>query len=274
MKKNMVLLILSGLLSIGMMTSCSTTDPSNNTSNSSESTVTAENTAPEETTISSESSAELDGATDSGNEETSSSSAADTTGDAIGDTSGACQLHCWNYHSITGDLINYVGAEEFEDWLETVSGEDMNIVRFVSDFQIDRETFEELVCYDIPEDELDGMTLDENYTMWSYNQEMRDAIYSNNTYEISEAFVSNYAVVASDGQIYSLEWLAEHSAEDYQAYGLPANEIQNAVNNAIERDLTPYTTLAEQIEPELERVYNLEEAALAEEEASAESTVE
>lgn len=275
MKKNMVLLILSGLLSIGMMMSCSTTDPSNNTSNSSESTVTAENTAPEETTISSESSAELDGATDSGNEETSSSSAADTTGDAIGDASGACQLHCWNYHSITGDLINYVGGEAFENWLDTVSGEEMNIVRFVNDFQIDAATFDEVVCYDVSEEDLDGMTLDEYYTKWgAYNQEMREAIFSNDNYEISKAFVSEYAVVATDGQIYSLEWLAEHSAEDYQAYGLPANEIQNAVNNAIERDLTPYTTLAEQIEPELERVYNLEEAALAEEEASAESTVE
>ena len=255
MKKNVALVLLVSLLSVGMMAGCESTS---NTLDNTDVSATMKNTESSE-------SSKIQ-------EDISSETKEDDN--AIGGTADACTLHSWNYHSITGDLINYVGAEEFEDWLETVSGEDMNIVRFVSDFQIDRETFEELVCYDIPEDELDGMTLDENYTMWSYNQEMRDAIYSNNTYEISEAFVSNYAVVASDGQIYSLEWLAEHSAEDYQAYGLPANEIQNAVNNAIERDITPYTTLAEQIEPELERVYNLEEAALAEEEASAESTVE
>ena len=172
MKKNVALVLLVSLLSVGMMAGCESTS---NTLDNTDVSATMKNTESSE-------SSKIQ-------EDISSETKEDDN--AIGGTADACTLHSWNYHSITGDLINYVGAEEFEDWLETVSGEDMNIVRFVSDFQIDRETFEELVCYDIPEDELDGMTLDENYTMWSYNQEMRDAIYSNNTYEISEAFVSN-----------------------------------------------------------------------------------
>ena len=180
-----------------------------------------------------------------------------------------CTLHAWNYHSITGELTNYVGSEAFENWLDTVSGEEMNIVRFVNDFQIDPATFEEIVCFDVSEEDLDGMTLDEHYTKWGYNQKMREAIFSNDDYEISKAFASEYAVVAPDGQIYSLEWLAEHDAQDYQAYGLSADEIQNAVDRALERGITPYTTLAEQIEPELEQAYALEEAALSEQENSA-----
>lgn len=256
MKKNVALVLLVSLLSVGMMAGCESTS---NTLDNTDVSATMKNTESSE-------SSKIQ-------EDISSETKEDDN--AIGGTADACTLHSWNYHSITGDLINYVGGEAFENWLDTVSGEEMNIVRFVNDFQIDAATFDEVVCYDVSEEDLDGMTLDEYYTKWgAYNQEMREAIFSNDNYEISKAFVSEYAVVATDGQIYSLEWLAEHSAEDYQAYGLPANEIQNAVNNAIERDLTPYTTLAEQIEPELERVYNLEEAALAEEEASAESTVE
>ncbi len=255
MKKNVALTLLASLLSLGMMAGCESTS---NTSDTTDVSVVMENTESSES---------------SKKQEEISSEMKDED-NATGGTADACTLHAWNYHSITGDLIKYVGGEAFENWLDTVSGEEMNIVRFVNDFQIDSATFDEIVCYDVSEEDLDGMTLDEYYTKWgAYNQEMREAIFSNDNYGISKAFVSEYAVVASDGQIYSLEWLAEHSAEDYQTCGLPADEIQNAVNNAIERDVAPYTTLAEQIEPELERVYVLEEATLAEE-ASAEVSEE
>lgn len=260
MKRIIIWAILAGILSIGLMTSCSSIDTSSvpDSSESSAVTESSEINAPPSSTESSTSST-----SSTTPEEDTPSSEGETSDDAIGGAGDACQLHCWNYHSITSELISYVGTEEFEAWLETVSGEDVNIVRFVSDFQIDRETFDGLVCYDIPEDERDGMTLDEIYTLWSYNQEMRDAIYSNDAYEISEAFVSEYAVVATDGQIYTLEWLAEHDGEDYVSYGLPAEKIEATLDYVLERDYTDqYTEIAEQIKPTLEEVYTLEEASV------------
>ncbi|MCI8601114.1 MAG: hypothetical protein HFE45_05915 [Oscillospiraceae bacterium] len=246
MKKNTVLvLLLTSLISVGMMASCGASI--SNIPNNTDSSIIMEDDKPSE----------------SFKTEESPSSETEVEGDAIGGTGDACKLHSWNYHSITGELISYVGSEAFEDWLNTVSGEEINVARFVKDFGIDSATFDNIVCVNIPEENLDGMTLDEYYTQWAYNQKMREAIFSNDGYEISKAFVNEYAVVAPDGQIYSLEWLAGHNAEDYLSYGLSANEIQTVVDHAIERDVSRYTTMAEQIELTLEQAYVLEEAALA-----------
>ena len=244
--KNVALILLASLLSLGMMASCEST--SNTSSDNTDVSSTMENTESSES---------------SKIQEDISSETQDEN-NATGGTADACTLHAWNYHSIIGELINYVGSEAFENWLDTVSGEEMNIVRFVNDFQIDSATFDEIVCYDVSEENLDGMTLDEYYTKWgAYNQEMREAIFANDDYGISKAFVSEYAVVASDGQIYSLEWLAEHDAEDYVSYGLPTNEIEAVVDRALERNASSYTEMAEQIEPQLTQAYALEEAALS-----------
>ncbi len=64
---------------------------------------------------------------------------------------GGCSVHWGAYHSITRELIDYVGSDAYYDgwkapFAPDSSDERQNIVNFVQYFAIPRETFEEILA--------------------------------------------------------------------------------------------------------------------------------
>ena len=66
-----------------------------------------------------------------------------------------------------------------------------------------------------------------------YNQEQVDAIYSGDPVLIHKVFCGPLAFVnEADGELYSIYWLAEHTAEDYVTADLPAEKIEEVLLTA------------------------------------------
>lgn len=70
-------------------------------------------------------------------------------------TGGAnlCEVHSIDFHTFTGEMIEYVGEDRFNDWFESCSGKDSgiegcihyaNIYRFIEYFDFPKEVFEKL----------------------------------------------------------------------------------------------------------------------------------
>ncbi|MGN1408804.1 MAG: hypothetical protein ACI4XJ_01375 [Eubacteriales bacterium] len=81
--------------------------------------------------------------------------------------------HITSYHLFIASLIDYVGIEEFEQWLDAQNHEEKNIVNFVRYFNIPKEVFEEHYNYTT------------NYYTHDYDI---DIIYSENEKAIEEYF--------------------------------------------------------------------------------------
>ena len=132
----------------------------------------------------------------------------------------------------------------------------INIVSFVQHFNIPKETFIELTRGGIeilPEDE----------GRWVYSLEQIDAIYSGDQRLINETFCGPLAFVnEEDGELYSIYWLADHSAEEYAEAGLPMDRVAEVLTLAQEEYAsTSVAELAESAEATLTEALALEEAA-------------
>ena len=89
-----------------------------------------------------------------------------------------------------------------------------------------------------------------------YSSEMIDAIYSGDQKQINEAFCGELAFVNdADGELYSIYWLAEHSAEDYIAADLPLDEVERILEKASEYSY--YSTLAASAETAFDEAVEL-----------------
>ena len=190
-----------------------------------------------------------------------------------------CYAHNLMYHSIDNTLINYVGYEAFNGWLDTLSPpngncgssvqEDCNIKGFIEYFQIPKEEF-----ISITRNNLDEEFLAENDGLTVYSSDQIDALYSGDQQQINEAFCGSLAFVnETDGKLYSIYWLADHSAEDYAAAKLPLDQVEEVLQTASKKEYSAQSERANLIESKLTQAYTLEEAALAEEENSAKESV-
>lgn len=163
------------------------------------------------------------------------------------------EKYSFHYYNVDGSLIDFIGADTFDAWWKKNKGLDLSILNVVRDFQIPKETFLSVTRPKLDEQTLtqlrsQGITLEEWYP---YTLEEIDAIYSGEEATVNRVFCSPIAVFnETNGQIYTLRWLASHTAEEYQSVGLSSQAIQEVLNRIQSDDeYAEWRTLAEQVEP-------------------------
>ena len=153
---------------------------------------------------------------------------------------GMCQEHSPYYHVIDYDLILYVGEDDFNAWTNSFAATDaydrpqegISIASFLQHFDVPRNIVEANSDY--------------------YSEDQLDAIYSGDQSQINEAFCGDLAYYnPSDGQLYSIYWLSDHTAADYQAAGVPVSEVERILDDASAMGGS-YASLAEAAAPAAE----------------------
>ena len=175
------------------------------------------------------------------------------------------EKYSFHYYNVDGSLIDFIGADTFDAWWKKNKGQDLSILNVVRDFQIPKETFLSVTRPELDEETLEqlrsqGITLEEWYP---YTLEEIDAIYSGEEATVNRVFCSPIAVFnEKDSQIYTLRWLASHTAEEYQSVGLSSQAIQEVLNRIQSDDeYAEWRTVAKQVEPILEKAESIETAA-------------
>ena len=256
MNKKRIFITALAMLLAATITSC-TTEPSTSTAEAENSQVvsTAETTE-EDSAPSEENSSEiqLENETDE---------------NGIGGGSELKSAYSFHYFNVDGSLIDYIGSQEFDEWWKENEGKELSVLDVVKDFNISKEDFIAITRPKMDDAMLEqieslGYTEESWYDENVYSMEEINAIYSNDPVEINRVFCSPIAVFnEADGQIYTLEWLAEHTAEDYMAAQIPLDKVENALQAAQDKGVDTYIQYAEKAELSLEDAYVLEEAALS-----------
>ena len=87
-----------------------------------------------------------------------------------------------------------------------------------------------------------------------YTDEQIDALYSGDQAKINEAFCGEMAWYnPDDGNLYSIYWMSDHTAEDYSEVGIPKEEIGRIYNAAIDSNTYAYVKLAESASEAVEK---------------------
>ncbi len=241
MKNKFLLAVVSAML---LLTSCAQSNTSSTVSASSDSTDSVESSI-----ISSETVPESE--VSASNDEIE-----------MGSESESCDEHVFSYHYITTDLLNYVGQDIFDKWADEFSNDEygriqegLNIQSFIEHFDIPREVFEEIIntCADnlIEADPTEDR--DEYLEEYGYTDAQIDALYSGDQAKINEAFCGDMAYYnPEDGQLYSIYWLSDHTAEEYDQAGLYWDDIHRIIDTAAEAGGV-YAELAEKAAPAVDQ---------------------
>lgn len=209
--------------------------------------------------------------------ESSENSAPEPASEPAGDLSQAgscgpmrmCNAHDPWFHSIPAGLLAYVGDEEANQWERELQWNDtnpdfypfnegMNIENFIIDFQISKEVFLECVRKPLSDGDLSQisanegldhvMTENEYYNKYSFTDEQIDALFSGDQGRVNRAFCGPLAFInEADGELYSIYWLAEHSAEDYTAAGLPLEQVWKVAALAQTEEFSSCTVLGSKV---------------------------
>lgn len=167
----------------------------------------------------------------------------------------ACAEHTSSYHTVIFDLIALAGSEAYNEWSDSLAGEDefgrvnegVNVAAYLQQFDVPQEQFTELVQGRATEERLAelGMTREEYLSQYGYTDEQISALYSGDQAQVNKAFCGELAWYnEADGQLYSIYWLSDHTAADYQAAGIPAEEV-TAILDQAEAMGGGYASLAE-----------------------------
>ena len=174
-----------------------------------------------------------------------SSEPEDTDNNEIGGSYTPCTEHTGSYHYISTRLINYIGWDAMNEWTSGDSStdsfgrsqDDINIVSFIEHFDIPREFLEETVDQAANKEALANlnMTREEFLEENGYTDSQIDALYSGDQAKINEAFCGEMAYYnPEDGQLYSIYWLSDHTAEEYESAGIPETEVERILGLAEE----------------------------------------
>lgn len=157
-------------------------------------------------------------------------------------------LFDWKLASIDGGLIHIVGEDAFEEWrigkesfgCTTDPSENMNLYALILDFPQHRAAMEARL-YKLAEiDRANGWTI-------SLNEEEIELLMNGEKDEIFAYFTSP-AAVYQDGKIYSPEWLDTHTAADYEAEGLPKEQLREKLDEILWlSNFIDLTSLAEKL---------------------------
>lgn len=154
-----------------------------------------------------------------------------------------CMEHSSSYHTIILDLIGFVGSDAYNEWADSLASEDsfgrinegITVSAFIDHFNVPQEDFTELVQGRATDERLEslGMTREEYLDEYGYTDAQIAALYSGDQAQINAAFCGDLAWYnEADGQLYSIYWLSEHTADDYEAAGIPAEEVTAILNDA------------------------------------------
>ena len=191
--------------------------------------------------------------------ESSSESETPEENGEYGGTSAECTEHTYTYHAVDGVLVDYVGQERVHEWYDSISGtdeynrvnEDFNILSFIQEFDIPKEKFIELTQGSVTDSLLEALEIsyDEYLEEYGYTDSQIDALYSGDQAKINEAFCGEMACYnPKDGKLYSIYWLSDHTAEDYDQAGIYWNDIHRIIDTATEAGGV-YAKLAEKAAP-------------------------
>lgn len=128
------------------------------------------------------------------------------------------------------------GVDKVEAWAESCDWM-INWALFIREFDLYAEQIKEILFDEqlqIPPD---------------VTAEEVDILCSDDWAAINQLMVSEYAVAAENGEIYTIFWLGEHTAADYAAAGLSEDAILSAIENCEERNIAevlPYCESARQ----------------------------
>ena len=137
--------------------------------------------------------------------------------------------YVFKYGNIPGELIDYIGQDRFNAWVHDESyPQERNIQSCIEYFGLTKEDLTEAL--DAPETDDTGFDLTVS--------EIK-ALCSGDQATINRAFASKKAAVSENGSIYTISWLAAHTAEDYEAAGLDKSAIESAIQNCVEPDNVP-----------------------------------
>lgn len=133
--------------------------------------------------------------------------------------------------NIPVELLKLRDGDKVNQWLEkdklssrqSVSSsikDYVNIYSFITDFNISREEAETALEY--------YLNTPDEFEHIEYRD--LDIIYSGDIELITKTYASEYSIVVGD-KIYSPEWVYTHSAEDYKAAGITAEDILSRVDS-------------------------------------------
>ena len=133
---------------------------------------------------------------------------------------GGVQLvYNWTYSGIDGSLMDYVGDGLFSDWINN-DKEPHNLQTFIEYFDLTADEVKEVLGVNQPD--YDDQDINPS-------SEEIDILCSGDQAAINRTFASEYAAVSDSGSIYTILWLAEHTAADYEAEGIPKSEIESVI---------------------------------------------
>ncbi len=246
MKRILTMVVLSALL----LASCNAADTTETSESSVETVVTESSEGAPETSSAEESDVSVE-SSEATSTETMNESESTTENTGNEDW---CMVHNMMYHSFSPDLVNYVGQENFENWIRNGDASDtcgVNIVSMVQYFNIPKEYM--LNLYDekaanLTDEYFDnvavaGITEENYFGTYTLSLEQIDAIYSGDETQIENAFAGDLAVTAENGNLYSLLWLEKHSPEDYLEAGISPESIDALIDEVnTNSDYTKYRT--------------------------------
>ncbi len=213
MKRILVTMLLTTLL----LVSCDSTDMAHETSETSVETVVTESSesAPESST-SEASEVENSAQSETAIEQAASVHTTDVDLSAIGGDTIQWDYNT-SYTNIDRVYIAYVGDDLFQEWVGEGYNPNVNLQTFIQEFGLSKEEFQ--------------MINEQTTELSSLPQEKIDALFSGDQAAINRIFASDFAAVSESGDIYTIFWLAEHNAADYQAAGLSADAVASAIEN-------------------------------------------
>ena len=169
-----------------------------------------------------------------------------------------CLNHSFQFHSIDGRLIDeYVGQDIVNAWVQEVESRDQffSILSFIEKFEIPKDVLIYYTRDSIPASLLEAleMTLDEYCLQFGYTMEEIDALYSGDQSLINKVFCGPLAVYnENDGNLYSIEWLSEHTAREYLEVDLPLDRAQEVIDLAQTLEYIEFAPMGEKAQKALD----------------------
>ena len=134
--------------------------------------------------------------------------------------------YAYRYYDIPSELIQYVGNYDFQQW----AAKDYKAVNIQTVIERYHLTYDDLISVLSPSEtsDPDGLCLSVSDV---------ETLFSGDQAKINKTFASEYAAVSESGSIYTVFWLAAHTAEDYKAAGLSEGTVETALQNCAELDI-------------------------------------
>ena len=136
--------------------------------------------------------------------------------------------YVFKYDNIPESVIRYIGLDTFDQWIKDESyTKERNIQNCIEYFGL---TYDDMIkaLSPLETDDSDGFDLTVSDI---------EILCSGDQAAINRNFVSEYAALSEDGSIYTVFWLAAHTAEDYEAAGLSEAAVDTALQNCAELEI-------------------------------------